>query len=232
MGISNDEVDVKSHAYMREIRVIDEQVKGNFVVFNSPGQCGAIDGVPSGAANNYKKEFGRGGIFGSEPGAGPIRPAGRRRSCPCRPTWRSKSAFWDRHWCWKNSQVRLYEDVINAPTSATQQRTLTNAVMVAGDMGGAVCAVRCDPGYGSERPGELKHLGDGVCSTRVGQLNRVGGYNQGAPLHWRFFARWFQWFHRLPEVLPFRLPGKSPWRPIWALEQMPSGETHYGKGGR
>lgn len=227
--LSNDEVDVKSHAYMREIRVIDEQVKGNLLLLTLQANVEQLTECPSGAANNYKKNLAVVGFSVQNPAQAQYGQLGDvDRALP---TYLAKQiGFLGQALVLENSQVRLYEDVINAPTSATQQRTLTNAVMVAKDMGVQFVLSGVIRDMALSDPESLNTSVMGSVRRGLGSLTGWGGYNQGRTFALEVFLHdgfngsiVFQKFYRV------QAPWKESLEADLGFGTDAFWETHYGK---
>ncbi len=132
--LARDDLDIKSHAYVREVKVIDEQVKGNVLFLTINANVEQLTQCDSGAANDYRKNL---AVLGfSVQNAMDVQHGQLGDVDRALPAYLAKQLnFMGNALVMENSHVRLYDDVMNAPTSSTQQRTLTNAAMVAKDMG-------------------------------------------------------------------------------------------------
>ncbi len=175
--LTEDRLDIMSHAYIRDVKVLDEKVKNQVLTMLVSANVEQLSHCDSGAANGYRKKVAIAGFSVQNPGDAQY---GNLYNID-----RSLPAYLSRQLnhlgntlVFENSHTRLYEDLNNAPTAFTHQRTLTKAVMVAREMGVQFVLSGVIRDMSVKNPGAMNNSPAASLRRAFSSLTGVGGYDR------------------------------------------------------
>lgn len=176
--LTEDQLDIKSHAYIRDVKILDEKVNDDVVTMLVSALVEQLAQCDAGTANNYRKKV---AIVGfsvqnrQHPQYGNLHNIDRAL-----PAYLAKQLnYLDNTLVFETSRTRLYDDLVNAPTAFTQQRTLTKAVTVAKEMGVQFVLSGVIRDMSLKNPDAMNASPVASLRRSLGSLTGWGGYDQG-----------------------------------------------------